>query len=164
MSAAAFESSTWYHGGTAPVSAIDPSRRSPDGELLCLSASPNVARRYGNVVSRFALPRDALVIRYALPDWMCNRAPAIDQLRDEGYHAVIIDAGSGSFDFPVETLFVITSDAVEYSGTLTAAELTRLDDGLPVTSEPAPGQPGWQEFVGSIYDGDEPAALADLEP
>ena len=164
MSAADFAGSTWYHGGARPVSTIDPGRRGADGELLCLSASVNVARRYGGTVSQFSLPRDALVIRYAHADWMTNRAPTIDQLRDEGYHAVIIEAGTGSFDFPVETLFVISPDAVEFPGTLSPDKIARLDDGLPVTSEPAPGQPGWPEYVGSIYGGDEYAALADLEP
>jgi hypothetical protein len=164
MSASEFETRTWYHGSSGPVATIYPGRRGADGELLCLSASVNVARRYGATVSQFSLPRDSLTIRYALADWMTNRAPTIDQLRDEGYHAVIIEAGTDSFDFPVETLFVLSPDAVEYSGTLSPESIARLDDSLPVTSEPAPGQPGWREYVGSIYGGDESAALADLEP
>lgn len=164
MTSTVFASSTWYHGGSAAVAAIDSGRQGADGELLCLSASPNVARRYGETVSRFSLPLDALVIRYAHADWMTNRSPSIAELRDEGYHAVIVEPGQASFDFPAETLFVIASNAVEYRGVLSAAELASLDDGLATTHEPAPGKTGWHEYVHSVYDGDECSALAALEP
>lgn len=156
---------TWFHGGPAPVSAIDPRRFGDDGELLCLSGSVSIACRYGPVISRFALADDAVLLRCAPTDWKTARSPSIYELRDEGYAALMLEADPSSFDFAAPTLFVIRADAVLYRGTLAAHEIMTLDDGLAKSHDPAgPGDRGWKEYVSSVHDGDERAALDDLTP
>jgi len=154
----------YFHGSGKPVTAID-ERNGADGELLCLSGSVNIARRYGEIISRFTLSEDAVVYECTLLDWMSGRAPTCSQLAAEGYAAAVVAAETSSFDFGAPTIFVLRADVFQYGGVASAEEIASLDDGLAFSHEPkSPGDRGWAVFVDTVYGGDESAATADLSP
>lgn len=137
----------FYHGGGHPVTCIDPSLEGADGELLCASASPNVARRYGDTVSVFDLDTEK-VIHASVLDWFRGGCPEIAQLRLDGVHAVIVDGDPNIFDFPADTLFVIAPEAVKFTRVLTPSDLEALDDGRSTIHDPAgPNDREWALYA-----------------
>lgn len=135
----------FYHGGEAAIEKIDAGRVSSDGELLCASASVNVARRYGPVVSKFELLATK-VKTVSVIEWMSGISPANEDLRLSGYEAMVV-TGNGGFDFPKDTLFILIPAAVRYLGTMSDAELLAKDDGLAKSHAPRPSEPGFSTYV-----------------
>jgi hypothetical protein len=149
-----------YHGGHAPVLHLNPKQLGPDGELLCTSESVNVARRYGAVVTRFAL-NDVPTKTMSVRDWTAN-ARGLNTLRAEGYLAVRVTGDAACFDFPVDMVVVLDPAAVTMDSVLNAAELRALSDGFSASHEPdGPVAAGWSEWLADLG-GDIDEALESL--
>lgn len=154
----------FFHGSCSVLTSIDPTQFSNDGELLCASASVNVARRYGAVITRIRLTEisEEKVFKSSVFDWFNARVPSIDKLREQGIKLVILIGTPESFDFPSDTLFVLDSNAVVLDSFLHDDEIKALDDGLSIKHEPTgPSDTGWVCYVNDLYQGDEAAALSD---
>lgn len=151
---------SFYHGGENAVRKIDASRTSDDGEHLCASASVNVARRYGDVISEFKVNEGFDVAHMSRSDWMHNAGPTMDEMRTAGYGVVIVDP-DGSFDFPRKMLVVLNPDSVSFVREVPVAVLGVLDDGLAFKEPRGPGERGWAKYVESVYGEDEIVALND---
>jgi hypothetical protein len=149
----------FYHGGPHAVTHIDADQFGADGELLCASASPNVARRYGEVVSVFDLATDK-VVRASVSDWFRGNCPDIEQLRKDGVHAVVVDGNAGIFDFPVDTVFVIAPEALDFRQVLSHEELAAIDDGRSIVHDPqGPGDREWDLYASNHVDEDAEPGL-----
>lgn len=157
------EGDVYYHGGSGPVHVISPNWYGADGELLCASASVNVALRYGSVVSKFVLNPNAHVLRIPLSQLFAPTTPSFDCMRAEGMDAVLVAPSSDSFDFPAATVFVLRADALRFVETVSPAMIAALDDGLSTVHAPVgPQAPGWSVYVADVYSGNEAAALDDI--
>lgn len=140
----------FYHGGAAAIEKIDAGRVSSDGELLCASASVNVALRYGPVVSKFELLASN-VKTVSVIEWMSGASPANEDLRLSGYEAMVV-SGNDGFDFPKDTLFILAPAAVRYLGTASEAELLAKDDGLAKSHAPRPSEPGFSTYAKDLFE------------
>jgi hypothetical protein len=117
-------SKRYFHGGPHALTNIDAARRNDDGFLICLTASVNVAQRYGSVVMEFSLEAED-VLTITPREWADN-----DPRIDGGEAIVVVSGHEESFDFPVDVLHVRLRDAVKILGVLPEADLKALNDGL----------------------------------
>jgi predicted Zn-dependent protease len=151
----------FYHGGADAVFSIDPARVGADGEILCASASVNVAQRYGDVISTFEIATDRIE-RITVSEWFGadsssgGEPVSVAEHKRNGVEAIVVTGSAESFDFPSDTLFVLTPNALEFVKVLTTAEINIADEGFAVVHDPeGPGHVGWELFVRSNGDGED---------
>jgi hypothetical protein len=149
----------YYHGSEAPLTHLNQSRLNDDNVGLCLSASVNIARRYGPFVSRFVLER-AVLQELSIQEWMGGRAAAE---ASEGIDGLLVCGDRSIYDFQADMLAVTNLSVLKFDRVLTTAELEQLDDGFSALHEPTgPSSRGWAEFVADRCSGDLNGALADI--
>lgn len=141
----------FFHGGKNAVRAIDPDTFGPDGELLCGSASPNVALRYGPIITRLTVARWTSM---TLQEFWANTT-SFETLRARGIGAVVVTGDPQMFDFPVDTVFILDSASTrcEPNG-CDVDSLAQQLDGLPQREPAGPSEPGWDLYLASVYGGD----------
>lgn len=149
----------FFHGGKNAVRAIDPDTFGPDGELLCGSASPNVALRYGPIVTRLTVARWTSM---TLQEFWANTT-SFETLRARGIGAVVVTGDPQMFDFPVDTVFILDSASTrcEPNG-CDVDSLAQQLDGLPQREPAGPSEPGWDLYLASVYGGDLDDLLTNL--
>ena len=133
---------TFYHGSAGPnFSGWRPDRgASDDADMLFLSRSPNVARRYGRV---FSLQHDTRHLpRITVQDWWKGTIPDV----------TFIILGNSGYDFPVDTLILRHPPASSFQEVINPEG---LDDGLAFTHHPLfPEARQFEVFIADVYDGD----------
>lgn len=150
-------SPVYYHGSEASQLTLDATRRNEDGAILCLSASVNVARRYGPFVHRFRL-RPCTLGRMSVTEWMNSQGPLSKQVP-----AIIVERNQDAYDFPEDMLVLLNTNIISHLGTLQQDELTLLDDGHPFLHQPVgPSDRGFAHWVASHHRDCLGAALEDL--
>jgi hypothetical protein len=135
-----------YHGGDSAVSRINPHEFAGDGELLCTTLSVNVARRYGPVITRFAV-NDVPTKTMSIAEWL-NDVESLKCLRKEGYFAVVVTGEKDRFDFPVDMVVVLDVAAVTFDRVLSADEMLALrDDFSDMHGPDGPAAVGWDLWL-----------------
>lgn len=147
-----------YHGSNyGGVESIDPHRRRSDGELLCMSASINVARRYGHTITCFEVREGLPVKRISVRDFF-QGDKGLPDYHAEGFVAVVLEGDPDCYDFPADSWFILHKSAVKVHSWLNASEAQAKDDGLPFKIEPdGPHDRGWDVWVAEHGEELEPA-------
>lgn len=149
-----------YHGGDSAVTRIDPHQVAGDGELLCTSLSVNVARRYGPVITRFAV-NDVRTKAMSIGDWL-NDVGHLKAIRKEGYLAVVVTGEKDRFDFPVDMVVALDVAALTFDCILSDDEMLALrDDFSDMHGPDGPAAVGWDNWLEDIG-GNVDDALEDL--
>lgn len=151
----------YFHGGNVAVPQIDPYIYGEDDELLCASASINVAKRYGEVITAFTL-NDLPVKRMTVKEWFTvdeSSKNLVADLRKAGFAAVVVEGDEASFDFPVETVFVLSPEALSFDRVLSEEEALGANDGIPSCDPCGPSACGWDLYLADQYGGDLHEAL-----
>lgn len=134
----------WYHGSAqSQFTGYHPEGgRSDVEDMLFLSRSPNVARRYGTL---YQMEMDASALpRISVDDWF-NSQPAVP----EGSFVI---EGDDGYDFPVDTLVLRHQPASVF---VRVANPNALDDGLATAHEPeTPEDRQFWAYIAEMYDGD----------
>jgi hypothetical protein len=145
----------YYHGSWTVTRELTPEHTGGPGMARCLTASVNVARRYGPLVSAFAL-KPCTLARMTLERFYLGVHPKVDEPVD----ALLITGNKSRYDTPVDMLIVQNPAILTFSRVLRPEEFALLDDGLPVLEEPmGPVDPGWETWVRSMFDGSLAGAL-----
>ncbi|WP_372997624.1 hypothetical protein [Marinobacter sp.] len=142
---------TFYHGAAAGgFTGWQPDRgRSDEADMLFLSRSPNVARRYGRVFS-LAYPADGLPA-ISVDDWFSGACP----------ESSFLILGDGGYDFPVDTLVLREDPHADF---VPVADLESLDDGLAFTHDPlSPDDRQFEAYIAEHYAGNVEAFTADTQ-
>ena len=149
----------YFHGSELGcLSHVNPTRKNGDGFLICGAASFNVARRYGPFVTEIVVePHNAL--RLTPSEWLHNDA----RIKDQSYDAVIVNGDPEDFDFPVDVVHIRDAACARIIGRVPESAHAALDDGLPFSNGPQPGERGWNWYVQDIYGGDFESALEDAK-
>lgn len=151
-----FGSRIFFHGGSNPLSKILPEKIGVDGEMLCASASPNVARRYGEHVAKIEVSE---WWNMTLDEFFANKLK-FKELRQCGVKAVIVAGNREAFDFPVDTLFLLSASAAKIISNHHRV-LSFADDDLPSEYPLGPASAGWEWYVTDLYNGNVSSALID---
>lgn len=142
----------FYHGSSSRVpfrGYREQAGRSDEIDMLFLSRSPNVARRYGTLYS-LAVDTGGLPA-ITVDQWFSGRCP-------EGSFLISGDRG---YDFPVDTLVLREPPANRF---VQVADPDELDDGLAIVHDPAsPSDPQFEEYIAEHYDGDVSEWERDVE-
>lgn len=152
----------YFHGGNVAVPHIDPYIYGADDELLCASASINVAKRYGDVITALTLNDLAAVKRMTIKEWFTvdeSSKNLVADLRKTGITAIIVEGDKNSFDFPVETVFVLSPEALKFDRVLSEEEAIDEDNGIPSSYPCGPASDGWGLYVTDLFSGDLHEAL-----
>lgn len=150
-----------YHGGNSAVTRIDPHQVAGDGELLCTSLSVNVARRYGSVITRFAL-NDVPTKTMSVSDWL-NDVEPLKAIRKEGFLAVVVTGEKDRFDFPVDMVVALDVAALSFDCILSDDEMLALRDEFSDMHAPdGPAAVGWDIWLEDLGGEDVDDALEDL--
>ena len=150
MSPAAMQTTMFYHGASQPgfTGWRDDRGRSDEADMLFLSRSPNVARRYGEVF-RLELQVDTLPV-ITLDDWFNGDCPGTS----------FIIRGDGGYDFPVDTLVLREDPRTTF---VPVVDVESLDDGLAITHDPvSPDDRQFQAYLTEHYGGDFQQFSADV--
>lgn len=146
----------YYHGSAQPLTQVG-ATQDDEGFVLYLSASANLARRYGPYVTRFTLLPSKLVV-LALRDWGATASP-----EEETADAIVVLGDADCYDFQADMLAVKNPAVLQFQEVLSPAQLALHDDGLPVLQEPAgPADRGWSVWVKDRHSGSLPDALAEV--
>ncbi|WP_156479975.1 hypothetical protein [Ferrimonas marina] len=126
--------------------------------MMFFTASPNVARRYGNVIIEAEIDTSGFrTDRPMTPIMWLSSTFDPDELTSKGTGFVISTDPKG-FDWPADTL-AIWSDCIDSYRAVPPEELAELDDGLPYRYPASKDDRGWLLYVNDLYDGDEQAWL-----
>ncbi|GBO89202.1 hypothetical protein [Marinobacter salsuginis] len=142
---------TFYHGASAPdFEGWKADRgRSDEADMLFLSRSPNVARRYGRVF-KIDYPVTGIPA-ISVEDWFSGQCPATS----------FLILGDGGYDFPVDTLVLREDPETEFHA---VADIEALDDGLAFIHDPlSPEDRQFDAYITEHYDGDVHAFTADIQ-
>jgi len=149
----------YYHGSATPLTQLSLSRLNDDNVGLCLSASVNIARRYGPFVSRFVLD-EAVLQELSILEWM---AGSVTAEANKGVDGLLVCGERGVYDFQADMLAVTNLSVLRFDSILNPAEMEQLDDGFSTLHEPTgPSSRGWAEFVADRCSGDLNGALVDI--
>lgn len=135
-----------YLGGVQAVTSVEVGTFEVDGQRLGPSVSANVARRYGEVVTRLVV-NDVPTKVIALQD-LRNGYPSLADIRKEGFSAVRVTGDLQDFDVPVGLVIALDESALSVHSVVSAAELMVCQPGLPQVHQPqGPSSIGWDAMV-----------------
>lgn len=143
-----------YVGGSHALTSVPLGAREVDGQRIGASVSANVARRYGDVVTRLVL-NDVLTKVLSLEE-LRSDYPSLASLRAEGFAAVRVTGDRQDFDFPVDMVIALDDNALTVHSVVSAAELMVCQAGLPQVHQPqGPSSIGWDAMVAASGLGDK---------
>jgi hypothetical protein len=142
-----------YLGGTHALDDVEVGTRTVDGQLLGASVSANVARRYGEVVTRLII-NDVATKVLTLAE-LRSGSPTLADFRDSGYSAVRVTGDAQDFDFPVDMVIALDKTALTVHSVVSATELLACQAGLSQVHQPqGPSSLGWSQMVAASGLGD----------
>lgn len=135
-----------YLGGAVALTQAEIGAREADGQLIGASVSANVARRYGDVVTRLVV-NDVPTKILSLEELRLGR-PMLADIHKEGFSAVRVTGDPQDFDYPVDMVIALDNSALTVHSVVSSAELMVCQVGLPQVHQPqGPSSIGWDAMV-----------------
>ena len=144
-------SEIFYHGSSSQAfhGYREQGGHSDEQDMLFMSRSANVARRYGTV---YALHYEASALPViTVEEWFCGQS----------HHGSFLIQGDGGYDFPVDTLVLREDPANSF---VLVPSPDELDDGLAIVHDPTSAEDRqFEQYIEEHYDGDFSSWESDVE-